>query len=230
MARKKYPKFPFKLLAGLIALVGLNLSILMLNSGRPCANTLSCKRSLKLNVNNGGTAVYNRQPLNVPEVDLSYTPVETKVLGEKSITGEKHIYIDLTTQTLKAYEGEDLFWEAKTSTGKWYPTPTGDFTIWHKVRSTLMSGGKGADYYYLPNVEYVMFFYNSEIAQGRGFAIHGAYWHNNFGHAMSHGCINLRNTDAQKLYYWTDPPVTEKGTVTTVAPRGTKITIYGKAL
>jgi hypothetical protein len=40
-------------------------------------------------------------------------------------------------------------------------------------------------------------------------ALHGAYWHNNFGTPMSHGCVNLRNEDAKWLYDWTDPVVPE---------------------
>ncbi|OQX62000.1 MAG: hypothetical protein B5M51_06740, partial [Anaerolinea sp. 4484_236] len=39
-----------------------------------------------------------------------------------------------------------------------------------------------------------------------GVAIHGTYWHNNFGYPMSHGCINMRNQDAKWLYRWTTPP------------------------
>ena len=92
-----------------------------------------------------------------------------------------------------------------------------------------MSGGQGADYYYLPNVPYVMFFSGSGISAGRGFSLHGAYWHNNFGHAMSHGCVNMRTVDAQKLYYWVDPPAEGNIGVSTKDSPGTKITIYGKA-
>jgi lipoprotein-anchoring transpeptidase ErfK/SrfK len=49
--------------------------------------------------------------------------------------------------------------------------------------------------YNLPNVPYTMYFY-------RGYAIHGTYWHNNFGSPMSHGCVNLATPDAQWLYNW----------------------------
>jgi lipoprotein-anchoring transpeptidase ErfK/SrfK len=58
-----------------------------------------------------------------------------------------------------------------------------------------MSGGSGADYYYLPNVPHVMYFYG-------GYGLHGTYWHNNFGTPMSHGCVNLSQTDAEWLYNW----------------------------
>jgi len=49
--------------------------------------------------------------------------------------------------------------------------------------------------YNLPNVQFVAYFY-------RDYAMHGTYWHDNFGHPMSHGCVNLRNIDAEWLYGW----------------------------
>lgn len=152
-----------------------------------------------------------------------------EVLGEATGTGEKHIYIDLDIQTLSAYQGDTLFMQVPISSGKWFPTPTGDFTIWEKVRATKMSGGEGADYYYLPNVPYVMFFSGSGVSAGRGFSLHGTYWHNNFGHPMSHGCVNMRTVDAEKLYYWADPATNGNVIVAGSGNPGTKITIYGKA-
>ena len=62
-----------------------------------------------------------------------------------------------------------------------------------------MAGGSGADAYDLPNVPYVMYFYQD-------YGLHGAYWHNNFGHPMSHGCVNERIVDAKALYEWADGP------------------------
>ncbi|NIO43122.1 MAG: L,D-transpeptidase family protein, partial [Burkholderiales bacterium] len=49
--------------------------------------------------------------------------------------------------------------------------------------------------YVLPNVPYVMYFY-------KDYAIHGTYWHNNFGTPMSHGCVNMSTADARWLYNW----------------------------
>jgi len=54
--------------------------------------------------------------------------------------------------------------------------------------------------YRLPNVPHVMFFY-------KAYALHGTYWHNNFGQPMSHGCVNLRTEDARWLYEWSGPAV-----------------------
>jgi len=94
-----------------------------------------------------------------------------------------------------------------------------------------MSGGNPAihTYYYLPNVPYVMFFSNDQIAQSRGFSLHGTYWHDNFGHPMSHGCVNMRTADAETLYYWTNPKVLANTTYASKEDQGTTITIYGEA-
>jgi len=88
-----------------------------------------------------------------------------------------------------------------------------------------MSGGSGISYYNLPNVPYTMFFSNNQVAKSRGYAIHGAYWHNNFGTPMSHGCINLREVDAQKVYEWASPTSIGSTTHASVADPGTLISI-----
>ena len=80
-------------------------------------------------------------------------------------------------------------------------------------------------YYYLPNVPNNMFFH-------QGYAIHGAYWHNNFGHPMSHGCINMKIADAKTLYDWAMPVVTNPKAWSTLASAenvGTRVVIYGVA-
>lgn len=145
----------------------------------------------------------------------------------------KRIEIDLTRQKAYAFEGNDLVYAFTISSGKWYPTPTGEFTIWAKVRSQKMSGGDKSigTYYYLPNVPYVMFFSNKEIAKMRGFSFHGTYWHDNFGSPMSHGCVNMRIEDAKILYDWANPPVTDLKAWSTLASSdspGTPVIIYGE--
>ena len=198
------------------------------NYQSPCANSRSCKESLKLIVDNNDTGTFAGRKVTPPEVDLAAETFPTDVLGEAAGNEDKHIYVDLTTQTLTAYEGDRLFLETKVSSGRWGRTPAGEFRIWEKLRATKMSGGRGSDYYYLPNVPYVMFFSNDEVAAGRGFALHGTYWHNNFGHPMSHGCVNMRTIDAQKLYGWVGPAATGNVTLATKDNPGTVITIYGE--
>ncbi len=233
MARRevfqKSLNLPFLLLILFLALAA-GVIIILWSIWRPfCANSLSCKDSLVLNVDNEAVGFFSGRNVIPPKVDLSQKVPETEVLGEAALTGEKHIYVDLTTQTLKAYQGDTLFMEALVSTGKWGKTPTGEFNIWEKLRATKMSGGMGSDYYYLPNVPYVMFFSNDKVSAGRGFSLHGTYWHNNFGHPMSHGCVNMRIVDAEKLYHWVNPVANGNVTLATKDDPGTKITIYGQA-
>lgn len=118
-------------------------------------------------------------------------------------TEEKWISVDLDHQRAYAWEGSKLVKRFVISSGKAKtPTVTGVFRIWAKVSSQVMQGGSRAsgDYYYLPNVQWVQYFY-------RDYAFHGAYWHNNFGTPMSRGCINMTNSDAKWLWDWTTPAV-----------------------
>jgi hypothetical protein len=227
--RKNTTSWPHFLLLIILAIT-LGLIIIYWSLTRPfCANSLTCEESLSLNVENGAAGSFNGNEITPPKIDLGEKQTAKKVLGEAELTGEKHIYVDLSTQSLKAYQGDTLYMEVPVSTGKWGKTPTGEFNIWEKLRATKMSGGSGSDYYYLPNVPYVMFFSNKEVSAGRGFSLHGTYWHNNFGHPMSHGCVNMRTVDAEKLYHWVNPIAKGNVTLATGDDPGTTITIYGKA-
>jgi len=152
------------------------------------------------------------------------------VLGDND--AKKRIDVDLDNQKLYAYQGDQKVYEFPISSGKWYPTPTGTFQIWGKYRYIKMSGGNQAigTYYYLPNVPYVMFFSNDKVSASRGFSLHGTYWHNNFGHPMSHGCVNMRTEDAGTIFYWSSPTVGDQKTAkaSSTSP-GTTIVIYGTA-
>jgi lipoprotein-anchoring transpeptidase ErfK/SrfK len=100
--------------------------------------------------------------------------------------------VDLSSQTVRAYQGNTAVRSMVVSTGiARYPTPTGRFRIYAKYPSVTMSGPG----YYLTGVPHTMYFY-------RGYALHGTYWHRNFGRPMSHGCINLTRGDAAWMYSW----------------------------
>ncbi len=167
----------------------------------------------------------------VTPVQLASLKQTSRVLGVTSPT-DKRIEVDLTNQKVYAYQGNTKIFDFTVSTGKWGRTPTGTFRIWAKVRSQLMSGGSQSDgtYYYLPNVPFVEFFYNDQTPKSMGYSFHGTYWHHNFGHPMSHGCINMRTEDAAKLYDWTTPVVTNPkawSTNATADNPGTEVVIYG---
>lgn len=136
---------------------------------------------------------------------LASFPDAQPVLGTAS-PNEKWIEVDLSEQKLKAWDGNALFLETDVSTGlPWWPTPTGEFRIWIKLRFAKMEGGTGKYYYHLPNVPYVMYFENESVPAWIGYGLHGTYWHNDFGIQRSHGCVNLPTPIAGKLFYWTTP-------------------------
>ena len=56
--------------------------------------------------------------------------------------------------------------------------------------------------YSIEDVPYVLYF-------NRSYALHGAFWHRNFGVQMSHGCVNLAPLDARRVFFFTDPPLPE---------------------
>jgi lipoprotein-anchoring transpeptidase ErfK/SrfK len=134
-------------------------------------------------------------PTDAPSPTATKTPLPTKPSAPVvSATGGGVRWIDvsLSKQRLYAYEGNTIVRSFLVSTGvAEFPTVTGKFHIYIKYLYTDMHG---ADYF-LPNVPYTMYFYKS-------YGIHGTYWHHNFGHPMSHGCVNMYTPDAEWLYYW----------------------------
>jgi len=125
-------------------------------------------------------------------VPPTYAPPAAPAAPSETRGGVRWIDVDLTNQMVYAYEGDTVVNSFVVSTGTWLtPTVTGKYKIWIKLKKTSMSGPG----YYLADVPYVMYFY-------KGYGLHGTYWHNNFGTPMSHGCVNLRISDAEWLYYW----------------------------
>jgi LysM repeat protein len=107
-----------------------------------------------------------------------------------TVTNGKQIIVDLSAQRILAYQDGQLMREVVVSTGlPNTPTVTGDYNIYWKLSSQTMSGPG----YYLPGVPWVMYFF-------QGYAIHGTYWHNNFGQPMSHGCVNLPTPEAEWFF------------------------------
>lgn len=193
-----------------MGLIVFGLSNYFVKPKAPCANSLTCTSDLSEKIENGAIGVFAGRKVIPPTIDVALDSARSVVLGAKDPSGEKHIYIDLSTQTLYAYQGSKKVMQTLISSGRWGRTPAGNFNIWIKLRATRMAGGSGDDAYNLPNVPYVMYFY-------RDFGLHGAYWHNNFGSPMSHGCVNMRQVDAKTLFEWADGPEGKK--------RGTAVSV-----
>ncbi|MGB2911324.1 MAG: L,D-transpeptidase, partial [Anaerolineales bacterium] len=140
-----------------------------------------------------------------------YTPISAQVPPEK-----KRIEISLREQTLRAFEYDEIVFTQRISSGipnrylseEELPTatPEGRFRIYSKMPSKHMgsvAGGVEVEEnggFSLPGVPWTCFF-----ASPGGYAMHGTYWHTNFGLQMSHGCVNMRNEDAKWLFRWTTP-------------------------
>ncbi len=125
----------------------------------------------------------------VPEPTPEPLPAKPSAEGSDG----KWIEVILSSQTVIAWEGQVAVRRMIVSTGlPGTPTVTGRFNVYAKYVSAPMSGPG----YYLPAVPHTMYYY-------RGYALHGAYWHNNFGRPMSHGCVNLNLADAAWLFDWT---------------------------
>lgn len=134
-------------------------------------------------------------PARLAFPDSSYRPLRFPT------TTEKWIDVDLSAQQVVAYEGVLPVRAFLVSTGlPRTPTVTGAFRIYGKTPRQDMEGGSRAagNYYFLRNVPWVQYFYAD-------YSFHGAYWHNNFGYPMSHGCINMAIEDAKWLYEWAGP-------------------------
>lgn len=119
---------------------------------------------------------------------------------------EKRVRVDLPHQWVLCYEGSNLVFATKVSTGAkfsdgWYLTPEGEFMTFRKRPSRHMSAGNLASGYDLPGVPWVVYITEE------GVSFHGTYWHNDFGAPRSHGCINMSPDAAKWFYRWTQPLV-----------------------
>ena len=114
--------------------------------------------------------------------------------GPDEMIRGRWIDVDISEQRLTAYRETTPVRTTLVSTGLPHtPTPVGQFHIWIKLRVDDMAG----DDYYIEDVPFVMYFHE-------GYGLHGVTWHGNFGHPMSHGCVNLPTSEAEWLYDWAD--------------------------
>ncbi len=138
-------------------------------------------------------ADFVREFQNVGEQVLDY---------DSDYSTQKAIIVDRSEQKLYAYDGAEIFMEETISTGRELaPTPIGTFTAFKMTPSRYMQGpipGITDQVYDLPGVPWAIYFTD------QGAAIHGAYWHDNFGTPWSNGCVNLPPEKARELYDWAE--------------------------
>lgn len=113
----------------------------------------------------------------------------------------KRIEVNLAEQRLYAYERGRIARTFLISSGvARHPSPVVETSVLAKIpvkRYKWYYGPGSPDNYDLPNVKWNLQVYGPVF-------IHGAYWHNNFGNRMSHGCINVDYGNAEWIYNWAD--------------------------
>lgn len=142
-------------------------------------------------INNAG----DRAPLTVGDTPVkSSADAPVKFRDDAPADGKRRIEVDISDQHLTVWQGEVPIFETTVSTGKpGHRTLPGTFRVYRKYEQTRMTGPD----YDTPDVPWTMYYSGD-------FAIHGAYWHDNFGTPVSHGCINLRVPEARAIFGWAD--------------------------
>ncbi len=128
---------------------------------------------------------------------IAPTPEPTEVASASYVPGGGEVWVDinLSAQYMTVYQGSNVLLELYISSGTpGWETPTGTFYINRMYLSDTMVGAVAGESWYVPDVPHAMYFTD------QGHAIHGTYWHNNFGVPMSHGCINMPEWAAAYLY------------------------------
>jgi hypothetical protein len=115
---------------------------------------------------------------------------------------DKTLQISIGEQRLTCYEGVNAVFTTRIASGvHGLGTPLGEFRILLQRHTSRMIGGAADDRYDLPGVPFPVYFTWS------GVAIHGTYWHNDYGRRHSHGCVNVTSEAAQWIFRWVEPHV-----------------------
>lgn len=145
---------------------------------------------------------------------------------------ERWIDVDLDQQVLVAYEGDAAVFATVISSGrKLWETPTGIYRITGKEAKSRMQYAGRADA--APDDERAKEAWNVadvpfSMRFRRNFALHGTYWHEGFGRARSHGCVNLSTSDAKRLYEWVSPTAPAGWTGVEAEGDGTPVRIHSR--
>jgi lipoprotein-anchoring transpeptidase ErfK/SrfK len=155
-----------------------------------------------------------------------YTPEEIAPISPAIPRDQKRMEVLLGDQVVIAYEKDQPVFVSRVATGaEWkhgvFYTPLGRHYIHHKRPSRHMTSGSPENPvgYDLPGVPWVSYI------NDKGISFHGTYWHNDFGHPRSHGCINLPITSAMWVYRWTQPVVSFGEDLVWTDP-GTRVDIF----
>jgi hypothetical protein len=139
-----------------------------------------------------------------------HVAAKPRVLPEFARDDWRWIDVSISNQVLVLWEGAQPVYATLVSTGKdglgdprhTASTPQGTFVIQRKHITTTMDSDAADAEFELRDVPWVMYYKG-------GYALHGAYWHDDFGRKRSHGCINLAPIDARHVFEWSLPHVPE---------------------
>ena len=171
------------------------------------------------------------------DVDLSIVDVPAAL--PKVAAGEKWIDVALAKGTLTLFEGRVGVYSTLMSPGAGGTTPSGDLSIGELLRAAYTPLGTynivlkhraaqmtsedkpDPDSFWISDVPHTQYF----LAP---YAIHTAYWHEDFGSPKSGGCINLSPEDAKRVFDWTEPalPATWAGIFARRSKLGTLLVIH----
>ena len=149
-------------------------------------------REAGLWVERSGTRVARARDKGIPwEVKRGLSP------------NDKWIHVQVRSRTLVLHEGDRPVFATLISPGKQWATPFGRYFIESKHHVTTMTTEDGEPRkFWIDGVPWTMYF-------KRPYAIHGAYWHEDFGEEKSGGCVNLSPIDAKRVFEWAEPELPE---------------------
>ncbi|RYZ02608.1 MAG: murein L,D-transpeptidase [Myxococcales bacterium] len=162
----------------------------------------------------------------LPQTDVSAPTPAPKPPEVKA--GERWFDVELASQTLTAYVGDQPLFATLVSTGRGaqgseLATPKGIHRIWVKLAQSDMDNLENLEAsqtYAIQAVPWVMYFQ-------KGYGLHGTFWHRAFGRVQSHGCVNLSPADAERLFELASPRLPSGWTAAlpTVYERGSLVRV-----
>jgi lipoprotein-anchoring transpeptidase ErfK/SrfK len=152
--------------------------------------------------------IFNDKPKQEPVYALArhYRHIQEEEFTAINPGADKHIEVDLTGQVIRCFEGDTQVFQCLTSSGApGWDTPLGKHAVVYKQPSRYMYSDpeqeafSDPDFFDLPGVPHSIFFTT------QGHAIHGTYWHGDYGRPRSHGCLNVTPEASRWLYRWVEP-------------------------
>jgi hypothetical protein len=176
-----------------------------LTDAGPAAYRSAIRLTGKVSFVDGRMHFQTKDGLWVSDQDVSRLDPAKKMPGWGK-AGERWLDVNITKQTLMAYDGTKPVYATLVSTGEaglsdpatTKSTARGIYRVHTKHLTATMDSSAVGEEFELKDIPYVQYFQE-------GYALHAAYWHDGFGQPKSHGCVNLSPEDARWLFSFTEP-------------------------